>query len=83
MPGLNAGSSDNDVIRQLVDLGRLVTDGRATRVLIGDVTVNEGAGTATFTVSLTNPTDLSVTVGYSTSNGTASAGSDYTASAAR
>ena len=28
LPGLNAGSSDNDVIRQLVDLGRLVTDGR-------------------------------------------------------
>jgi hypothetical protein len=48
-------------------------------VSVNDVTINEAAGTATFTVSLSNPTDLTVTVGYGTSNGTATAGSDYTA----
>jgi T1SS-143 domain-containing protein len=79
LPGLPPSPTEADVLQRLLDLGQLITDGRPTRVLIDDVTVNEGAGTATFTVRLTNPTDLTVTVGYATSNGTATAGSDYTA----
>ena len=43
------------------------------------LTVDEGAGTAEFTVSLDVVSGESVTVGYATSNGTAEAGSDYTA----
>jgi hypothetical protein len=48
------------------------------RLTIGDVTVSEGAGTATLTVSLSAASSSNVTFKYSTTNGTASAGADYT-----
>jgi hypothetical protein len=51
-------------------------------VAINDVTVTEGdAGTvaAVFTLTLSNPSTQAVTVSYATANGTATAGSDYTA----
>jgi hypothetical protein len=41
--------------------------------------VNEGAGSATITVKLSGPSNQIVTVNYATSDGTAKAGSDYTA----
>ncbi|MGB7326276.1 MAG: Calx-beta domain-containing protein [Rubripirellula sp.] len=43
------------------------------------VSVGEAAGNATFTVTRTGGSDGAVTVGYTTANGTATAGSDYTA----
>jgi hypothetical protein len=43
------------------------------------VTVNEAAGTANFTVALSAASGQAVSVAYATSNGTATAGSDYTA----
>ncbi|GAB2881247.1 hypothetical protein GCM10027046_06880 [Uliginosibacterium flavum] len=51
----------------------------APALSINDVSVNESAGTATFTVSLSAASGQTVSVGYSTSNGSAIAGSDYTA----
>src|SRR5262249_41044280 len=42
-------------------------------------TVNENGGTATITVTRTGGSSGSVSVNYATSNGTATAGSDYTA----
>src|SRR3990170_2552041 len=42
-------------------------------------TVNEGAGLATITATLTGATEVTATVSYATSDGTALAGSDYTA----
>jgi hypothetical protein len=45
---------------------------------INNVSVNEAAGTATFTVTLSAASGQAVTVNYATSNGTATAGSDYT-----
>jgi probable HAF family extracellular repeat protein len=51
-------------------------------VSIGDVTITEGnAGTtnAVFTVTLSAPASVPVTVHFATGNGTASAGSDYSA----
>jgi len=52
-------------------------------ISINDVTVSEGnSGTtnAVFTVTLSNPVDTSVTLNYSTANGTATtADNDYTA----
>ena len=41
--------------------------------------VNEGAGTATFTVNRTGGSDGAVAVNFATANGTATAGTDYTA----
>jgi len=53
-------------------------------ISIADTTVaegNTGSSNATFTVTLSKPSTTPVTVGYSTSNGTATAGADYTAAA--
>ncbi len=48
---------------------------------INDVTVDDGSAgnTAVFTVTLSQASTTAVTVGYATANGSASAGSDYTA----
>ncbi|MEQ9066132.1 MAG: Calx-beta domain-containing protein, partial [Gimesia chilikensis] len=46
---------------------------------VGDVTVDEDAGTATFTVTSSGATGNAFTVDYATADGTAVAGSDYTA----
>jgi surface adhesion protein len=57
-----------------------ITDDDPTPTLaINDVSVNEGAGTMTFTVTLSTASGQQVTVNYGTSNGSATAGSDYTA----
>ena len=46
---------------------------------IADLTVSEGAGTATLTISLDAATTSAVTVDYATADGTATAPGDYTA----
>ena len=46
---------------------------------VTDVTVLEGAGTATLTVTLTGGIDQTVTIDYATADGTASASTDYVA----
>ena len=46
-------------------------------ISINDISVDESAGTATFTVSLNQPSSQTVTVNYATANGTAT-GTDYT-----
>ena len=51
----------------------------ATFSVTGPETVGEDAGTATYTVTLSAQTAASVTVDYATADGTATAGSDYTA----
>jgi VCBS repeat-containing protein len=57
-----------------------ITDNDPTPSLaVGDVTVNESAGTMTFTVTLSAASGQTVTVNYATADGTAVAGSDYTA----
>ncbi|MGE4011160.1 MAG: Calx-beta domain-containing protein, partial [Alphaproteobacteria bacterium] len=53
----------------------------ATEISIGSVTVNEGAGTATFIVTRTGNTTGSSTANFITSDASATAGSDYTATA--
>ncbi len=51
----------------------------ATFSVTGPSDVAEGAGTATYTVSLSAQPSAGVSVAYATSDGTATAGSDYTA----
>jgi len=57
--------------------GTINIDDKAT-ITIGDITVNEGIGNASFTVSLNKAAEGDVTVDYATAAGTAAAGSDYT-----
>ncbi|MBK9219128.1 MAG: hypothetical protein IPL70_12310 [Uliginosibacterium sp.] len=57
----------------------LDNDGAPTLSITGPATIDEAAGTATYTVTLSNPSPPPVTVAYGTANGTATAGSDYTA----
>ena len=57
-----------------------ITDDDATPSLsINDVTVNEAAGTATFTVTLNAASGQTVTANYATSEGTATSGADFAA----
>ncbi|HTU10511.1 MAG TPA: Calx-beta domain-containing protein [Allosphingosinicella sp.] len=51
----------------------------APGIAVSDVSVNEAAGTVTFTVTRTNVAAGAFTVDYETANGTALAGSDYDA----
>ena len=52
-------------------------------LVIDDVTVAEDGGSAPFTVSLSRQSSAAVTVAYETSDWTATAGSDYTATSGR
>ncbi len=59
--------------------GRINDNESPPTISINDVTVDENAGMAVFTISLSAATNQDVTVAYATANGTATAGSDYTA----
>ncbi|MCR6568994.1 Calx-beta domain-containing protein, partial [Acinetobacter baumannii] len=62
-----------------VGVGTIVDNDPAPVLNIsGPATINETAGTATYTVTLTGNTSLPVTVNYATANGTATSGTDYT-----
>ncbi len=54
------------------------TDNDVAALSVADVTVNEGAGTATVTVSVNNAVQGGFTVNFATANGTASQPGDYT-----
>ncbi|MDX6443533.1 MAG: trimeric autotransporter adhesin [Blastocatellia bacterium] len=64
-------------------LGTITNDDPVPTISINDVTQTEGDGPGStnfdFTVSLTNPSYLQITVDYATSDGTASSLSDYNA----
>ena len=72
---------------QLMDaqaVGQIVDDDGLPALMVNDVTVVEGdtvTVTAVFTVTLSPSSGQAVTVQYATTDGTASAGSDYTAAA--
>ena len=56
-----------------------ITDNDTNTFAIGDVTVDESAGTMTFTVTRTGTSEVAIALDYATANGSATAGSDYTA----
>ena len=65
-------------------VGTITNDDAVPSISIGDVTKVEGdSGTSnvTFTVTLSNPSSQSVSAQFTTMNGTATAGSDYTLTA--
>lgn len=64
-----------------VNTGQTLGTGALPALSIGDVTVDEGAGTATFTVTLSAAAAGTVSVNYATADDSAQAGSDYAAAA--
>ncbi|WP_193747488.1 retention module-containing protein, partial [Cellvibrio sp. OA-2007] len=58
--------------------GNIYDNDAAPSVSIDSVSVNEADGTATFTVTLSAASGRAINVDYTSSNGTATAGSDYT-----
>jgi hypothetical protein len=59
--------------------GTITDDDPLPTLSVDDPTVNEGDGTATFTVSIDAAAGVDTTVDYATSNGTAAHGQDFTA----
>jgi hypothetical protein len=74
---LTTGYTDYGSLGQYSISGTIVPAGAG--LSINDVTVNESAGFATFTVSLSQASTSPVTVNVATANGSAVAGSDYQA----
>jgi serralysin len=68
----------NAIIADGQGIGTILNDDTPPSLSVADVSVNEG-GIATVTVTLSEITGQTVTVNYTTANGTAIAGSDYTA----
>ncbi len=54
-----------------------IDDDDQAKVIIDEISVNEETGSAILTVSLDHPVDTSISVDYSTADGTATSGSDY------
>ena len=57
----------------------IIENDAATFSVTGPATIGEGAGTATYRVSLSALPSANVTINYATADGTATAGSDYMA----
>lgn len=78
---VNLFAPSEAVIGDGSSVGRIIDNDPAPMLSVNDVTVLEGAlGTSTqalFIVRLSAPTTMTVSANFSTSNGTASAGSDY------
>jgi hypothetical protein len=76
------GNATNAMIASATGTGTILNDDLPPSLTINDVTLPEGnSGTTSFvfTVSLSQASGKTVTVNYMTADGTATAGSDYTA----
>ena len=80
---VSATATNSQGVTAPQDATLTITDDDAPTLSIGDASVNEGdsgtSATLTFTVTLTPAATLPVTVDWATSDGTAEAGTDYTA----
>ncbi|WP_204263174.1 Calx-beta domain-containing protein [Spongiivirga citrea] len=77
---INLGAISNTLVTINDPQGEgTITDNDAASIAIDDVTVNESAGTATFTVTLTGDVQSGFTVDYATASNTAIQGTDFTA----
>jgi hypothetical protein len=77
----DGGGATHNVVAPAGGATYVATYSAVPSLSIGAASVNEAAGgtTASFTVSLSAPSAFTVTAEYATSNGTATAGSDYVA----
>jgi len=79
---VNLSGATNATIVDNQGVGTITNDDSQPTISINDVSQDEGnAGTtsAVFTVSLSNPSNQTITVSYATANSTATAGIDYVA----
>ncbi len=77
---VNLSGASGAVVTDGQGLGTIIDDDPAPSIVINDALVPEGdSGTtlAPFTLSLSAPSGQTVSVGYATADGTASAGTDY------
>lgn len=77
---INLATAANATISDTQGTGTITNDDPQPAISINDVSLSEGnAGTktASFTVSLSNPSSQTITVNFATSPATATAGSDY------
>jgi len=56
----------------------ITNDDNPPSVTVNDITLTEGSNSAVFTITLDNPSGKEITIDYSTVDGTAIAGEDYT-----
>ncbi len=79
---VNLTAATNATITDPGGAGTITDNDPLPGLNVNDVTVTEGTGTvnnATFTITLAPTSGRTVTVNYSTANGTATAGNDFTA----
>ncbi|GIK62226.1 MAG: hypothetical protein BroJett018_00200 [Chloroflexota bacterium] len=75
--GAPTNATLDPVVANTIGVGTINNDDGPPLVSINDVTVNEAAGTLTFTVSLSASSGLPVTVPFTSANGTATTPADY------
>jgi len=75
---LTLSNADGAVVVGDTYVGTIV-DNDQVFITLNSLSVEESAGQATFTVSISTPSDEPITVDYTTQDGSAVAGSDYTA----
>ncbi len=76
---LNLTTPQNAVITRAQGMGIILNDVAAPLISVADINVTSASPMATFTVVLSSPSSQTVMVQYSTADGTAVAGTDYTA----
>jgi hypothetical protein len=74
-------ASSNASLEDALGTGTIANDDPEPSISIGDATVGEEHGTATFTASLSNPSAFTITVAFETADGTATQPDDYAATA--
>uniref|UniRef100_UPI003D131D1B beta strand repeat-containing protein n=1 Tax=Sulfurimonas sp. TaxID=2022749 RepID=UPI003D131D1B len=79
LTGNSTGGGFETVNISTTPLTTTISDDETLSIRIDDVTVNEDAGTMTFTVSLSVASASDVTFDYASADGSATAGADYTA----
>jgi hypothetical protein len=82
---VNLSSPSNATLAKAIGVGTISNDDPEPTITLSDATATEGNGSfteANFTLTLSNPSSRAITVGYATSDGTATtADSDYNAMA--
>ena len=76
---LNLTSPQNATITRVQALGVIVNDNPQPLFSVSDVSTTNASAAAVFTVTLSQPSAQTITVNYTTMDGTAFAGTDYTA----